>query len=235
MLVHRVTVAVNKVYAMNIINIAIAVIINAVAGYFALIHPNVVCKVFMGIVNARVDNSHNSTFAGGFLFSRIKTIFPYACYVHARKMSFSVYFLIGCRHSCCVCLFPHKVRLSRQNVFIVRQLVHSCPNVLRGGRFIERLIRGHAVLFGSVFCLCFKNKLNVFQIILGADIAVIIKISRFFTLCMIRKHREQHFARSYLRAVTIFLFSLHIRDRVISVLSFVSLVCTAFWLLCLVF
>ena len=185
MLVHRVAVTVNKVYAVNIINITVSVIINAVAGYLSLIYPNIICKIFMGIVNARVDNSHNSTLAGCFLFSRVKAIIPYACYVHARKMSFSIYLLVSCRHSCCVCLFPYKIRLSRQNIIIIRQLVHSCPNVLRGGRFIERLIRGHAVLFGSVFCLRFKDKLNVFQVILSADIAVIIKISRFFTLCMI--------------------------------------------------
>ena len=55
--IHGVCVTVGEVPAVDVVHIAVAVVVDTVAGNFAGIHPDVVGEVGMGVVNTRVDDS----------------------------------------------------------------------------------------------------------------------------------------------------------------------------------
>ena len=55
--VHRIRIAVKGIDTVNIVNITVAVIINTVSSNFTWVNPRVICKVFMIVVNTRIDNA----------------------------------------------------------------------------------------------------------------------------------------------------------------------------------
>ena len=55
--VHRVGITVYGIDTVNIVNIAVAIIINTVSSDFTWVNPCVICKVFMIVVNTRIDNA----------------------------------------------------------------------------------------------------------------------------------------------------------------------------------
>ena len=57
--IHRVAVLAIKIVAVNIVNKAIAVVVNLIAGHFSFVYPHVCRKVGMGIVHACVNNAND--------------------------------------------------------------------------------------------------------------------------------------------------------------------------------
>ena len=65
LVVKGICIVVGKVVAKNIVCVAIAIVVDAIAGDFTRIAPHVGCEVLVVVVNARVDNSNNSSACSG--------------------------------------------------------------------------------------------------------------------------------------------------------------------------
>ena len=65
LVVKGICIVVGKVVAINIICVAIAIVVDAIAGDFACIAPHVCCEVLVVVVNARVDNSDDGSAGSG--------------------------------------------------------------------------------------------------------------------------------------------------------------------------
>jgi len=63
--VHRIAILVVEIVAVNIIHITIAVVVNAVAGDFARVSPDVIGQVGVGIIHAGVNDGDNDFAAAG--------------------------------------------------------------------------------------------------------------------------------------------------------------------------
>jgi len=92
-LIHRVRIPLSKIISINIINIPIAVIINAgCAVLFSRINPQVRNQIFMGIINTCINNPHKNLLAAGSqvprlgrINIRIELAAGLACIVHSPK------------------------------------------------------------------------------------------------------------------------------------------------------
>ena len=63
--VHRVGITSGKVPAVDVVDVAVAVVVDAVTWNLAGVHPDVVGQVFVGVVNARVDHGDDDTPGAG--------------------------------------------------------------------------------------------------------------------------------------------------------------------------
>ena len=59
MIIHRVAIVIDKVITIDIVYITIAIIIYAIARNFAGISPHIVFQVFVGIIDAGINNTNN--------------------------------------------------------------------------------------------------------------------------------------------------------------------------------